>query len=230
MPAVKTALNIENQPIAVTVSGVISGVSAVSAAAAFKLKLAADLSDLQQNMTVLLRSELNRSERCGDRLSVSRATLAPAAPSGLLTATLHYEKWGCAKVFGKQVVKRLAGGNGTIQVRLTPIVDANSTVRLAAEMGSVEADGSLGELLRSGSLGAALRDKVRTTLSSAMEKANLAATVPREIQTVTTIQSAEFADGGEGRLLLGLTGEVRVSGQQLQLLIEERRAQSARAA
>ena len=150
--------------------------------------------------------------------------LAPAAPSGLLTATLHYEKWGCAKVFGKQVVKRLAGGNGTIQVHLTPVVDANSTVRLAAEMGSVEADGSLGELLRSGSLGAALRDKVRTTLSSAMEKANLAATVPREIQTLTTIQSAEFADRGEGRLLLGLTGELRVSGQQLQSLIEERRA------
>ena len=178
IPPVRTSMNVQNQPVAITVSGSVSGASAGHDPAPFRLTLTADLSDLQQNITTLLSSQLNRSEKCGDRLTIEHATLTPSAPIALLTANLHYEKWACAKVFGKDVVKRLVGGDGTVDVRLTPAVEANRTIRLQSDVGEIHADGSLGEALRSGSLGPALRDKIRTALAAAMDKANLEASIP----------------------------------------------------
>ncbi len=226
IPPVRMSLNIQNQPIGVTVSGFVSGVAAAGDSAAFQLSLKADLSDLQQNITPLLSSQLNRSEKCGERLTINRATLVPNSPAGILTADLRYEKWACAKVFGKEVVKRLVAGNGTVTVRLTPGVEENRTVRLQSEVESIQADGSLGEALRSGSLGPTLRDKIRATLTSALDRANLQATIPAELQPVTAIRSARFTGSGD-RLSLELAGDVRISAQQLRLLIDHRRASTS---
>lgn len=55
------------------------------------LRLTADLGDLQANLTALLGSQLNRLGRCGERLSVERASLRPRPPSGLLKASFHDE-------------------------------------------------------------------------------------------------------------------------------------------
>jgi len=112
IPPVRVSLRVQNQPVDVTVSGSVSGIVAGHGETPFRLALTADLSDLQQNITPLLSSQLNRSEKCGERLTIDRATLAPCAPGALLTANLHYEKWACAKVFGRDVVKRLVGGKG----------------------------------------------------------------------------------------------------------------------
>ena len=223
IPPVKTSMNVQNQPVAVTVSGSISGASAGRDPAPFRLTLTADLGDLQQNITTLLSSQLNRSEKCGDRLIIEHATLTPSAPTALLTANLHYEKWACAKVFGKDVVKRLVGGDGAVDVRLTPAVEGNRAIRLQTDIGEIHADGSLGEALRSGSLGPALRDKIKAALAAALDKAILEASLPPELQAVAAIQTAQFADG-TGRLCLNLTGEVRISAQQLRTLIDQRKA------
>jgi hypothetical protein len=42
-----------------------------------QLGLTADLSDLQQNMTGLLSSELDKDDRYGDRIAIENATLTP---------------------------------------------------------------------------------------------------------------------------------------------------------
>ena len=124
----------------------------------------------------------------------------PAAPAGQLTVQLHFEKWACFKAFGKENAKRLLGGNGTVQVILTPRVEEGSTVRLDAEIGDIEADGSLGEALRSGSLGDALRDKIREALLKAIRKAAyLEAVVPAQVRPFVTVQTVAFADGGSAR-------------------------------
>src|SRR5450755_1732275 len=60
-------VKIENQPIAITASGFISRVAAERGQNVFKLELIADLSDLQQNITQVLRSQLDKSDRCGER-------------------------------------------------------------------------------------------------------------------------------------------------------------------
>ena len=217
IPPVKTSFAVGKQPISITATGTITSVSK----GLFALKVAADLTDLQQNITVLLRSQLDRSDPCGERIAVQNATLGLAAPAGVLTAHLHYERWACAKAFGKQIVKKLVAGNGVVPVKLTPAVENNS-VRLIPEIGAIEADGSLGDLLRSPSMGQMFREKISQALVSAIQKsANLSATLPPAVQNFAILQNAEFQDAGSGRLALILQGKVRVSEEQAQLLVRQ---------
>ena len=58
-------------------------------------------------------------------------------------------------------------------------MEESNAIRLDAEVGKIDADGPLGDLLRAGSLGAALRDKIRESLLKAIEKsADLEVVVP----------------------------------------------------
>jgi hypothetical protein len=155
IPPVKFPVNIENQPISITASGAISRVAAERGQNVFALQLVADFSDLQQNITQILRSQLDKVDRCGERIAIQNATLTPLAPASRVVAKLHFERWTCVKVFGKERPNKLAGGNGTIEVKLTPAVDDGITLRLVPEVGRIDAEGPLGELLRSGSIGAA---------------------------------------------------------------------------
>ena len=186
----------------------------------FHLGLTADLGDVQANLTALLASQLNRSERCGERLSLERASLVPAPPSGLLKASFHYERWACAKVLGKEVAKRLAGGNGVLEVLLTLFV-ASDSISLTSEVRKIDADGSLGELLRAGSLGASVKEKIAASVQSAIQKAaNFKTILPRVVETAVTIRSVQFAER-EDRLLLSLAADVRITPDQWQLLAKQ---------
>jgi hypothetical protein len=219
IPPVKTSWSIDHQPLTIVASGTITQVSASGRAAVFRVALDADLADLQRQITPLLKSQLDRSQTCGERIAIEHATLVPQPPASLLTVHLHYERWACAKAFGKQVAKRLAGGNGVVPVKLTPEVEQNS-VRLAPQVGNIEADGSLGELLRSGSLGATLREKVSAAIVSAVQKgANLNASLPPAVESVATLRSARFRDAGAGNLGLTLEGEARLSEEQVRMLM-----------
>jgi hypothetical protein len=222
LPPVKTVLQIENEPIPVTVSGVVSKVSGGADQSLFKLTLNVDLAGLQEHITGLLRSQLNQSNRCGERLSIEQATLAPAAPAALLTAHVHFEKWACAKAFGKELAKKLIGGNATLQVRLTPAVEERRSVKLESSVVSIEADGTLGEALRSGSLGDSLREKIRSSLQSSLQKAvNLEAALPPALESVAAIRTVQFRDAGGGRLASDFLGEVKISGEQMHAVIDQ---------
>jgi hypothetical protein len=217
IPPVKTSLNLEGQPVGFTAWGTVSaGPSGV-----FRLAVTVDLGEFQENLTPVLSAQLNRSDRCGERLSVERAVLAPAGSSSVLTANVQYERFGCVKAFGKEVVKRLVGGNGVIEVNLTPSVGENGII-LTAQVRKVDADGSLGELLRSGPLGDSIREKIAASIQSAIQKsANLKATLPSQMGSAAVIQTAQFADGGSGRLWLLVAGEVRLSAEQLRDVAKE---------
>jgi hypothetical protein len=188
-----------------------------------KLELDADLSELQQDMTDLLSSQLDKEDACGERIAIQQAQLVPVPPASLATVQLHYERWACAKILGKDKSKRLVGGNALIEIKLTPAIEKDNTeLRLVPEVGKIEADGSLGELLRSGTLGDMLRDKIRSSILSALEKGtNLSATLPPAIQGHATIQNAEFKDAGGGKLLVVLNGEGRISQQEIQALSKQ---------
>jgi hypothetical protein len=221
IPPVKASVTIDNQPIAITTSGTISG-----SRNSFHLILNVDLSDLQEHIAGLLSAQLNRSDRCGERLSIDRATLLPAPPAGRLTAYVHFECWACVKALGREVAKRLVGGNGTIPVKLTPTLEkgaeGNSEIRLDPEVGTIEADGSLGEALRSSSVGDKLRDKISASMLSAMQKgANLQATLPPAVEKVAAIESVRFSDGGSGRLSLELAAQIRIPEKEMRTLIQQ---------
>ena len=224
IPPVAVSLNIAGQPIALTISGNIAESSARRGEGeqAFDLTLHANLADLQDHLTPLMQAELNQNNRCGERISVENATLTPSAPAGRLIVKLHFEKWACIKAFGKDNAKRLLGGDGTVEVILTPRVEQGSAVHLDAEIRNIDADGSLGEALRSSAVGPALRDKIRESILKAIQKTtDLETVVPAQARLFVTIQSVAFADGGSGRLALNLIGQLAVPGAQVSAVLEQ---------
>ena len=222
IPAVKIPLTIKDQTVNIVASGQLTQLSKGHDDNLFNLELRADLSDLQQNMTALLSSALDKDAQCGDRIAIQSATLMPAAPAAIATVQMHYERWICAKIFGKQQVKKLVGGNATIPLTLTPSIDETNELRLIPELGPVQADGSLGELLRSPPVAAMLRDKMQAAIQNAMQKAaNLTATLPPVAQPYATIQSATFQDTGGGNMALVLDGRVHITKEQVQQLSKQ---------
>ena len=197
IPAVKIPLTIKDQTVNIVASGQLTQLSKGHDDNLFNLELRADLSDLQQNMTALLSSALDKDAQCGDRIAIQSATLMPAAPAAIATVQMHYERWICAKIFGKQQVKKLVGGNATIPLTLTPSIDETNTE------------------LR-------LRDKMQAAIQNAMQKAaNLTATLPPVAQPYATIQSATFQDTGGGNMALVLDGRVHITKEQVQQLSKQ---------
>jgi hypothetical protein len=223
IPPVKIPLNIKDQRVIISASALITLRTKAQGMNILNLQLSADLSDLQQNITDVLSSELDKDDHCGDRIAIQHATLTPVEPASLAVVQLHYERWGCAKVFGKEQAKRLVGGNAVMQLKLTPAVEENNTeLRLVPEVGPVQADGSLGELLRSGTVGQMLQDKIRNAILKALQKGtDLSATLPPAVQGYVTIQNAQFRDGGSGRLMVLLAGEIRITNDQIQVLAKQ---------
>jgi hypothetical protein len=214
IPPVKTSLDVKGQAVEITAWGTVSG----GAQGLFKLSFTADLGDLQANLDVLLASQMNRSDRCGERLSVESATLAPASPAAILTAQVHYERWACVKALGKNMAKRLVGGNATLVVKLTPSAGADG-IGMASEVQKIDADGSLGEVLRSGSLGTTVKEKIASSIESSIRKGlDLKSALPPEVAAAVALRGAQFAASAEGRLRFSIDGEVHMTAAQLQSL------------
>ena len=111
------------------------------------------------------------------------------------------------------------GGNGIIQMKFTPTVQDGKTLQLTPEVESIQADGSLGELLRSGPIGQMVREKITKALLSSMQKGtDRSLTLPPAAQDIAMIDRAQFEDEGSGRLGIVLAGEVAITPQQIQLL------------
>jgi hypothetical protein len=209
LPAVKTSITLEGQPVAIAVWGAVSPAH---------LSATVDLGDFQEHLTPILAAQLNRSDKCGERLTVQKAVLAP---SGLLTANVHYEHFACAKVFGKEITKRVVGGDAVVEVNLTPAV-ADNHIAMNAEVRKIDADGSLGEALHSGSFGDSIRQKIAADIESSVRKsADLRSALPAGVDSVLTLRKVQFADGGSGRLWLTIDGELHLSAEQFQGLTRE---------
>jgi hypothetical protein len=219
IPPQRISLNIENQPVTIAASGIVSVGSRGHNQYVLKLELDADLSDLQQNITGLLRSQLDKDDPCGDHIAIEHATLMPAGPAGRAVVQLHYERYTCVKAFGKRMTKKLVGGNGIIQMKFTPTVEGRKALQLVPEVESIQADGSLGELLKSASIGAMVREKLTKALLSAMQKGtDRSLTLPPAVQDIAMIDKAQFEDESSGRLGIILQGEVAISPQQIRPL------------
>jgi hypothetical protein len=218
IPQVKTELPIGDQTVAIAVAG---SVTRAGNPDLFKVTLNIDLADFAKHLTPLLKPQIDRADQCGERIDLQEATIVAAPPGAVATVHVHFEKWGCAKAFGKQIVKRLVGGNAVAQVKFTPVVEFNR-VRLESEVGDIQADGSLGDLLRSGSFGKAVREKIHKSLQSAVEKGtNWDATIPHALQEVASFQIIAFTGGPPGQFGLSLSGQVHIQPDRLKTLVDE---------
>lgn len=222
LPAVNHPVNIANRTIGVPVSGALEQIAARGGQRTFKLELTADLTDLQQNITELLRAQLDTSENCGQRVAIQQATLTPSTPAGLLVVKLHFERWTCSRMFGQQTANELAEEDGTVEMKLTAAVEKPNTLKIVAAFGRIEATGMLGESLRSGSLGEDLRDTVTQSVRSAAQiGSDFKITLPPAVQNSAVIQSARFQDVGAETLTLLLDGQIEISNAQADLLASQ---------
>jgi hypothetical protein len=221
IPPVRNSIIFAGQSIAVAASGVISRAVADNGQNKFNLELTADLSDLQHNFTEVLRSQLDKANRCGEQIAIQNAVLTPQEPASLVLVQLHFERWAC---FGGQA-SEIAEGNGTVEMNLVPAVGNDGTLQLAPKITRVDAEGLLGESIRSGSLGDILREKVSEAVLSAMRQGgDFKAILPPSAQGNLTLRRAEFEGTGAGKLVAVLDGEIRVSNESATALASELKA------
>jgi hypothetical protein len=219
---VKSSVSFANQPVAITTSGVITQGPAENGLNTFKLQLIADMSDLQQNIAAVLRAEIDKSDRCGEQIAILGAALTAQVPAALVVVQLHFERWAC---LGRDA-NEMAEGNGSVEVKLTPSVGSDRILRLVPEIGRVDAPGLVGELLRSGSLGDALRDKIADSILSAVRQGgDFDASLPPAALGGASLLHARFEGTGAGKLVAILDGAIRVSGEKATLLTSELKEQ-----
>jgi hypothetical protein len=231
IPTVKKTVNFDNQTVAITTSGTIAKAVGDAGLNTFAMELSADMSDLQQTIADVLHAKLDTSDRCGERIAVQTAALTPQEPIALVVAQLHYERWTCSTMFGRENMNEIVEGSGTIEVKLTPAVAEDGTLRLSAQIARIDAEGLVGDLLRSDALGNTLRDKISdAVLSTLQQGADFKAALPAGARGYATLRRAKFQGTGAGKLLAVFNGDIRVSNENLSAVtreLQERSLQSA---
>ncbi len=222
LPTASHPVNIANQTIGVPVSGSLSQTAAQGGQRTFKLELMADLSDVQQNITDLLRAQLNTLESCGERIAIQQATLMPSTPAGLLIVKLHFERWTCGRVLGQSSSTELAEEDGSAEIKLTAAIEKPNALKITATFGRIDATGMMGEELRSGSLGENLRNAVAQSIQTAAQTgSDFKITLPPAVQNSATVQAARFQDTGVGGLSVVVDGQVEISNDQADALASQ---------
>ena len=214
---VTNSLKISGQPVSIPASGALLARSGAEAGhKLFSLKLVADLSDLQQNITAILRPEVTRSPSCGQRIELKQATLTPLAPASLVVADIHFERWVCQP---GQSPMEVAEDDGTLELKLTPTVEPDMQLKLTSEIIRVQAQGLLREMLGSGDLGATLRDQITAVLNTALQECvGPKSPLPPAAQDSITVGKAQFEDAGAEQLALILDGQLQLSDERTNLL------------
>jgi hypothetical protein len=231
IPTVKNKINFAGQAFSVTTSGTISKAVAEAGQSTFAMELTADMSDLQQTITDVLHARLDTSDRCGERITLQTAALTPQEPASLVVVQLHYERWTCGTVFGRESMNEIVEGSGTIEVRLIPAVAQDGSLHLSAKIDRIDAEGLVGDMMRSDALGNALRDRISdAVLSTLQQGADFKTALPAGARSYATLQRATFQGTGSGKLLALFEGEIRVSNENLTAVtreLQERSLQSA---
>ncbi len=225
IPPVKSSIHFESRDVTITTFGVISRTALQSDQNTFKLELTTDISDLQQNITEVLRAQLNKSDSCGEQIEIRSATLTPSTPVSLVVAQLHYERWACFGSSSNEMVE----GNGTIEVKLTAVATEDGALRVTSAVGRVDAQGLIGELLRSGSLGEVVRDKIaQSMLTTVRQASDYKTMLPPTAQGKVILRRAQFQGTGSGKLTVVLDGDIRVSSNEVTSLISALKASEAK--
>ena len=100
------------------------------------------------------------------------------------------------------------------------MVQGNGTLQLAPEVNRIDADSFVGEQLRSGSLGVAVRDEITRLLLSTMQTGIYSkAILPAAAQPYAVIDKVEFREAGG--LHVVLNGTMQLSDEQVKLMVNQ---------
>lgn len=214
IPAVKSKINVAGQPVEVTVSSVLFQTATEAGKRTFRLEIIGDLTDFQQNINDVLRAQLDSENPCGERVELRRAMLMPSPPASNLNLQLHYERWACLRLAGQTTPNELAESDGTVEISVLPEIASSGSLQVKTEFGRINASGMMGDAIRTGDLGADLREKIaRAFLVALQTTTDLKTALPSALQGSATLQSASFADNGAGVLSIRLQGEAQISDE-----------------
>lgn len=232
LPLVKGHATIQGQTISVPVSGALAQTAVLNGQRTFKLDLTVDLSELQDNFTSLLRSQIESNDTCGQRIALQETSLTPATPAGQVRVRMHFERWMCSRSTGQVVTNELAESDGTVELKLTAAIDSSNRLKIDTAIGRIDASGMLGESLRSGALGDDLRNAVsQSVLSAALAGLDFKTALPAALQNSASVQKARFQELGVGGLSIVLEGQIEISDAQAdQLANQLNQTQSAQGA
>ena len=212
IPSRKSAVMIGGQTVGITTSAVITRTSDAAtpgAESVYKVEATTDLAELQDNIGTILGAMMNKEDRCGERIRVKEATLTPELPVGTAMARLHYERWVCSSGYGGN--REMTEGNATVDMKLMAGMGADGQLKVSSEIVHVEAERFFADLLKSGTLGAELNEKMSSAVMAAV--ANLKTVVPAAGDTVTA-RSVRFESLRENELSVVVGGEMRMSEAQ----------------
>jgi len=222
LPTVNRTVSPGNPAVEVAVAGVLSQTAAQGSQRTFKLELTGDLSDLQRNITELLRPQLETANPCGERLGIRQVDLTPSNSASVLLLKLHYERWSCMRLSGQTVSNELAESDGAVEIRLVPAIESANGLNLAATFGRIDAGGLMGDAMRSGDLGDNLRAKAAQSVLSVLRTAmDFKAVLPAVLQGSIALQNARFQPAGVGNVSLLLQGQVQLSDEQANVLARQ---------
>jgi hypothetical protein len=188
----------------------------------FAVQLSEDISDLQIAISDVLQAQLNKSDRCGERIEIHGAGLTPRGEESLVVLQLHYERWTCGTLFGHESSNEIVEGDGTVEVTLKPLVAEDGSLRLAAQVGHTDVPGLVGELLRSGSLGEQIRDKTSDSVLAVMRQGgDFKGVLPAAARGYATLKTAAFSGSGSGKLMLVMSGSLIVPDDKVAALTGE---------
>jgi hypothetical protein len=217
IPAVKSVVDVEKQPVAMTIDGSLSRLAGDAGNDIVRLQFVADVSDLQDNITTILRAKLDGGQRCGDRISVQWATIAAQEPAITLESHLHAERWTCFLSSNPGQPQELAEGDGTVQTRVTPAVQPENQLRLVAEINHVDSSGLVADLIHSGNFGAALRNAIVEALMPVVQAdMDFKTLLPSVAENRVITSKVEFREAGGLHILVD--SSVHVTDDQIQVL------------
>jgi hypothetical protein len=218
LPEVKNTVKANGLSFDVTANGQLSQIAAQTAERTFKLQITLDISELRENLTDFLRPQLSGGRTCGERLELHQASMTLSEPSSIVGLSLHYENWSCMGGVSQEV----AEGDGSVDVKLHPIVDKPNSLKLQSEFSRIDAGGLMAESLRSGPLGEELRDKLsRSLLSILHDSVDFKKLLPAVVRQLAEVQSAKFEEVGIGKIAVELNGEMKISDEQATLMASQ---------
>lgn len=217
--ATTNSVNIGATSIVIPVSADISRISAVNGVNVFAAKIVADMSDLQDNIAELLRPQIEQSPACGEHIELQEAMLIPEAPASRIFTRLHVERWICPSG-GRWGATEVATGEGSVELRLVPLIEKDGKLALTAQISHVDGDDFARDSLV-GENGHMVPDKITASLVSVVQKAaDVKALLPPAVQQSALVNKAAFQHAA-GHLALVLDAGLELSDQQTQGFVSE---------
>jgi hypothetical protein len=220
MPPSTSSVTIGNQTIAVRTSATISRAPAANLDNVVHLQMSSSLGDLQQSIAPILQAQLAHSDPCGEHVAIQQAVVSTSSPTTDVWVQLHFERWACLGASASKTPMEVMEANGTMTVKVTPEVEKDGSLSILTQIETVEANGMLAEMLRSGPLGDTVREKIRKSFVTALQNSlKLNAVLLLMGPDSAAIETAKFVrDGDGGTLAIALDGHLHLSGEQVAAL------------